>query len=139
MLKFFLNYKLFIFEYGKVEKVLIQEYIIKYLGRDICWLCKLNYFIYIFIIDIQIFRLIQFNKFFCGERDNIFICFVIKLEFICYIFVLILQNVDVIFLLFIKKRLLIVKGKNIVSKFWFGSRICKCIVFFFIKKFIELY
>lgn len=72
MLKFFLNYKLFIFEYGKVEKVLIQEYIIKYLGIDICWYCKLNYFIYIFIIDIQIFRLIQFNKFFV-ERDNIFI------------------------------------------------------------------
>lgn len=112
MLKFSLNHKLSISEYGKVEKALTQEYTIKHPGRDTCWLCKLNYFIHTFITDTQTPRSIQFNKFFCGERDNTFTCSATKPEFTCYILALILQNVDAIFPLPTKKRLLIVKGKN---------------------------
>lgn len=51
------------------------------------------------------------NKF-LGERDNTFICSDTKSEFTCYILTLILQNVDAMFPLPTKKRLLIVKGKN---------------------------
>lgn len=36
MLKFSLNHKLSISEYGKVEKALTQEYTIKHPGRDTC-------------------------------------------------------------------------------------------------------
>lgn len=111
MLKFSLNHKLSISEYGKVEKALTQEYTIKHPGIDTCWHCKLNYFIHTFITDTQTPRSIQSNKFFV-ERDNTFICFDTKLEFTCYILALILQNVDAMFLLPTKKRLLIVKGKN---------------------------